>query len=358
MQDMPGAVKRIRGTLAAVLLLVGTAPAVAGPVDDTPVLSLPTAIGAVDYTPGRGLRVGDTGLTIGGYTNLNVTRDEGGPARFSFDDLSFFVTWDPIARLHLFSELEFEDLVDIDDHGRQDTTDRRFTAERLYGDFTLADWLNLRIGKFLTPVGRWNVIHAQPLVWTTSRPLVTELPFDPHTTGAMLFGSLFPGAGALTYQLYGQFTDQFDAVPTFQPAERSGGARLEYERGDWSIGGSYLRFSDRPTGHWRHLTGVDGLWRRERFELMGEATYEEPTDGPGRQWGLYLQAVEEVFPRVYLVERYEHFEVSGSQAANLFVPGLAFKPVPYIVLKGEYLIADHRVEESPPGFKASFAILF
>src|SRR5689334_6982395 len=146
MQDMPGAVKRDgvtpRRALAAVLLLVATAATAAGPVDGTPVPSVPTPIGTVEYTPGRGLRAGDSGLTIGGYTNLNASRDEGGPGRFSLDDLSFFVTWDPIARFHLFSELEFEDLVDVDDHGRQDTTDRRFTAERLYGDVAAADWLN------------------------------------------------------------------------------------------------------------------------------------------------------------------------------------------------------------------------
>src|SRR5207244_8441115 len=120
---------------------------------------------------------------------------------------SLFFIWDPTKRLHLFSEL------DVVEQDEPSAPRRTFQTERLYGDLAALDWLNLRVGKFLTPVGRWNLIHARPLVWTTSRPLVTELPFDRFTTGAMLFGSRFPGTGTLTYSLYGQFTDQFDAEP-------------------------------------------------------------------------------------------------------------------------------------------------
>ncbi|TMB17121.1 MAG: hypothetical protein E6J71_15055, partial [Deltaproteobacteria bacterium] len=230
---------------------------------DAPVLSLPTHIGEVRYTPGRGLRVGDTGLTLGGYGALDLTRDDGGPATFTFEDLSLFFIWDPTKRLHLFSEL------DVVEQDEPDVARRTFQTERLYGDLAAFDWLNLRVGKFLTPVGRWNLIHARPLVWTTSRPLVTELPFDRFTTGAMLFGSRFPGTGTLTYSLYGQFTDQFDAEPEPQAVDRSVGGRLEYASlGGWSVGGSYLSFTD--AGRWRHLTGLDTLWQRGPLELMGE----------------------------------------------------------------------------------------
>lgn len=323
---------------------------------DVPRLSLPSPLGAVGYTPGRGVRVGETGVTLGGYTGLHLVRDEGGPATFSLEELSFFVIWDPTPRLHFFSELEFEDLIHVDDRGRR--RDPRFVTERLHGDVAVADWLTLRGGKFLTPVGRWNVIHAQPLVWTTSRPLVTELPFDPHTTGAMLFGTVFPRSGGLEYSLFGQFVDQLDPIPTPQPADRSGGGRLEYPTlGAWSVGASYLAFSE--AGRWHHLSGADTLWQRGRLELMGEFAWEEVSEGPGRQWGVYLQAVQELVPKVHLVARYEHFDqLRPRPEVNLVVLGLAYKPWPYVVLKGEYLIADHRAERSPPGVKTSLAILF
>ena len=265
MQDAVHAVKRaaIAVVVGLVLGLAPGAPARAGtdvpsPAagDGAPVLSLPSPVGPLTYTPGRGARLGDTNLTLGGYSNLNLTRDDGGPALLSLDDLSLFVIWDPHPRVHLFSELEFEDLVQVDDHGRGGTNNWSFNAERLFGDVTLTDELSVRVGKFLTPVGRWNVIHAQPLVWTTSRPLATLLPFDPHTTGAMLSGWIPSPGGGLTYAAYGQFADQFDPSVEPQLASRSGGARLEYTAwSGWSVGASYLAFSPDQPGRPRGCRG-------------------------------------------------------------------------------------------------------
>ena len=75
---------------------------------------------------------------------------------------------------------------------------------------------------------------------------------------------------------------------------------------------------------------------------MGEGVVEDGSGDLGWQWGFYLQPVLRVLPRTYLVGRYEHFDqrAPGSQV-NLFVSGVAFKPVPYVVLKAEYLFADH-----------------
>ena len=370
----PGCKFAHAAVLAAALLTVSlpTAPAAeaqAAPLQagrpETALLSLPSPIGPIAYTPGGGLRVGETGVTVGGYTNINLVRNEGGPANLKWDDVSLFTIWDPLPRFHLFSELEFEDIVQVDDHGRGGTVDHVFTVERLYGDVAASEYLNFRFGKFLTPVGRWNVIHAQPLVWTTSRPLATLLPFDPHVTGAMLFGTLLAQTSALTYAVYGQFLNEFERLPEEQQqAERSAGVRLEYGvREGWAFGASYQSFSHAR--HWAHLGGLDTVFRQGPVELMGEAIVEDTTDAGagatdlGQEWGLYLQTVLQVRPTFFLVGRYEHFDQRAPQpAVNLVVLGVAYKPAAFMILKAEYLIADRRAEESPPGFKSSLAILF
>ena len=353
------AVALVIGSSTAALPDEPPVPAPPAPeVPGAPLLARDTPLGELVYAPGRGLRVGDTGLHLGGYGNLNLLRPEGGPARFGMDDLSLFVTWEPVARVQLFSELEVEDLFEVYDTGAGGTHEADFTAERLYADVAGTDWLNLRVGKFLTPVGRWNLIHAQPLTWTSSRPLATELPFDPHTTGAMVFGAVYPTHGTLAYTLYGQAVNQFEAVTVPQPQQRSGGARLEYiDRLDWSVGASYLAAENH--GIWRQLGGVDGLWRADRVEVMGEATVEQGDAPTLDQWGLYLQGVVETWPRVFLVGRYEHYAwQTGPRDVNMFVAGVAYKPMPWLVLKTEYLAADHRAEQEPPGYRASIAVLF
>ncbi len=346
------------------MVLSACVAAVAEPPDRTlgyaedAVCALPSPVGPLTYMPGRGLRVGETRLTLGGYSNVNLVRDEGGPATLKWDDLSLFVIWDPAARLHLFSELEFENILQVDDHGRGGTADNVFTTERLYADLVGSEQLNLRLGKFLTPVGRWNVIHAQPLVWTTSRPLATLLPFDPHVTGAMLFGALAPRQSNITYSVYGQFVNELDRPAESPRADHSAGLRLEYAgRGEWALGSSYLAFTQAD--HWQHLGGIDGVLRQGPLELMGEAVVEDASGGLASQWGFYLQTVLQVLSPLYLVGRYEHFDQRAPDPeVNLVVVGLAYKPVSFAVFKVEYLAADHRAEASPPGFKSSAAVLF
>lgn len=321
-------------------------------------VELPSPIGALRYTPGRGLRLGETGVTLGGYSNVHLVRDEGGPAALCLDEFSLFTIWDPTPRFRVFSELEFENLVSVDDQGHGGTAEHSFHVERLYGDLTISDQFHLRTGKFLTPVGRWNPIHAEPLVWTTSRPLATLLPFDQRTMGAMLFGSVFPATGRVAYALFGQFMNQFERVEQAQSADRSAGARVAYTTDSgWSVGHSLVAFSQ--AGDWHHLAGLDTLWQRQPFEVMGELAFE---DGPHRgdhQWGLYLQSAVEIHPRVFLVGRYEHYDQPTSQPeVNLFVAGMAYKPLPYAILKAEYVAADHPADASRPGFLTSFGLLF
>lgn len=319
---------------------------------ETAVFRYDSPLGEMTYTPSRGLRIDDLGLTLGGYSNTILSRDEGKGAALELDDVSLFVIVDPAPRLHLFSEIEYADAVVIGEKERQDET---LSVERLYADVHVDDAVNLKAGSFLTPVGRWNVIHAAPLVWTTSRPLTTEA-FDPNLTGVMLFGSLFPKGRTLTYYLFDQFAPPTEHAE-FEPADHSLGGRLELApHPAWSIGTSYL--AARRDGEWRQLVGLDLLWTGGLVEVMGETVFADG-GGVGAAWGGYLQAVRSLTQRLSVVGRYEHFAAARQgPAADLVSLGLAFCPAPGVVLKAEYLLAARSAPETEPGFKASVAALF
>ncbi len=312
--------------------------------------------GSLSYIPGRGLHIGTTGLVLGGYSSVDLIRDEGAPARLTLADLSLFVMFQLSERFSFFSELEYENLFSIDTNGDAGSPDERFVAERLYVDFSFNDRLEVRVGKFLTPVGRWNVIHAQPLVWTTSRPLVTEVPFDKNTTGVMLSGNLFDGR--VGYDLFGQFTDQLQAAPHATRAESSGGARLTLDIvPGLSLGGTYLAFRSRD--EWFHLVGLDAMWQSGPLEWMTEMTFDEGAGPSGSQWGAYTQLAARILPRIYAVGRYEHFAARGaSRRLNQVVLGGAFRLRPYAIFKVEYQILDHSSPLTRAGFRSSFALLF
>ena len=87
------------GRAAGASLLAGllvVAPRSAAASEDTPeragteVFHLDTALGRLDYHAGRGLRLGNTGLTIGGFAIMNAERLEGGESRGDLEGPSRF----------------------------------------------------------------------------------------------------------------------------------------------------------------------------------------------------------------------------------------------------------------------------
>jgi hypothetical protein len=343
------------------VLRAADAPAVLSP-EGPEVFGFGSPVGRIDYRAGRGLHVGDTGLTLGGFATLEAERLEGGDSRGAIDALSFFVFYDPVAWLHFFSQIDVDGLASVESGREGVRSHPTATLERLYVDLGRHDAANLRVGKFLTPFGRWNQVLADPLLWTTSEPLIVEQVFDENVTGAMVWGNLFPGGQALTYDLYGTFFDAIQPDEEEPPAPPNCGGRLEWTSGGGSsIGASYFA-SERPHGGaWNHLGGVDGLWRpHERVELSGEALFGEGSQEDGFQWGLYAQAVVETLPTLYAVGRYEHYDppASGRRRVDTFDLGLTWVPKYYLRLKVDYLFADHLDELSAPGLRASFSVLF
>ncbi|TAN49615.1 MAG: hypothetical protein EPN21_11295 [Methylococcaceae bacterium] len=315
------------------------------------------------YHLGRGFPVANTGLTLGGYTNLEVVAPHGGGAHFELSDLSLFLTWQAGERWRFFSEVELENGLEVAEEQGFTTGEASLRLERLYGDYSFAEALNVRLGKYLTPVSRWNLIHADPLVWTTSRPVVTERIFSQHATGAMLFGDTPLLGHELEYQLFTSVLDDPAPRPRDADFDKAYGLRAAYgDPGHSQLGFSYTDIrSNYPFVPEYHLFGMDGFWSRERYELSGEFFYRR-ADGkiPTQDvWGLYAQAVFPLSQRLYFIARQEVYQGEFSdQPAQLWIGGLAYKPVPPVVFKLEYGDGLHKTPETPVGFAASISVLF
>jgi len=353
--------------LAAVLtcfVCVVPASVFASTAPGPPALSEPSAPltvaappGGVRYTPGRGLQLEKLGLSVGGFTKVELDRFESTPARLGLDDLNFILVLNRFERFRVLSELGLNDLAMIQGNG-DSGSGASFNLVRLFGDVYFSDLFKFRLGTFLTPVGRWNVINAPPLTWTASQPLITnQAAFDPTTTGAMLFGSMNAGQGRLGYSVFARLVKPVKEEPEFKPADNSAGGRVDYSLAPGrGVGATYL--ASQRAGRWTHLGGLDGEWRLGRTEFLGEFLFE---DGPRveSQWGVYLQSAVPVWREIYLLGRYEHYAArSPSPEVNLFTAGLAYRPFSFMTLEIEYLFADQASADEPPGFRSSFSTLF
>jgi hypothetical protein len=326
---------------------------------EEPVFSLDGPFGPIEYRAGRGLHLGHTGLNIGGFSTVEVEREEGEPGIFAFDSINFLILFEPVSFIRGFAEIEVGDLAMWETNSDDVKSDPEFNIERLYGDLIFNDALNLRTGKFQTPIGRWNMVRAEPLTWTATEPVVVEVGFDEHQTGGALFGSVYPGSNTLNYWLYGQYVDPLDPEPDSMNVDRSVGGRVEYgdSLGNLSVGSSFLASELR--NEWNYLGGLDAQWRIGHLELMSEFTISEGHIEDRDFWDVYLQGVYEVFPNFYLVARYEHFDPPGSgEDADLADLGFNWVPVPWLRFKADYRVSTHETEAVGRGLKVAFSVLF
>lgn len=136
-------------------------------------------------------------IAIGGYAETMVRSEweEGIHENVSFEARRFNIfLFSAIASgIKLTSELEFE-------HGTEG-----IKLETALIDVEFAEWLNLRGGILLSPLGKFNLAHDSPRNELTDRPLVSTriIPSTLSEAGFGFFGSFYPHEQhRLTYELY------------------------------------------------------------------------------------------------------------------------------------------------------------
>ena len=313
------------------------------------------------YQLGQGYRLGDSGLTLGGYSTVSAEKLRDEPTRTALDDLSLFVWWDSEGRWKFFSELDYENVL-AHPSRRHDGEGIYLALERLYFDYAWSDALNFRIGKFLTPIGRWNLIHATPLVWTTSRPLITGQTFPTNVTGLMVTGTLSVLDRGIDYAVYASNGREIRPNPAIDPFyEVIGGhlgASLSVES---QLGVSLATYEQKQNRDERkRLVGLDYVWSRQRYEISAEGVYRFSDNG--NRWdekGAFLQAVAPLSEKLYAVGRYELFRRAGqAEVTQLWVGGLNYRIDRAIVLKAEWIGSKHNTINAPQGLMSSLSVLF
>ncbi len=333
----------------------------------------------LDYHWGRGLNLPALNLNIGGYFKASYVREELSPDKFSVNDLSVFITWSPFDRLRFFAEVEQHNWLSNEGVSRFNET---LSVERLFVDVLLSESSTLRFGKYLTPVGRWNVIHSAPLVWTTNRPVLTDdRSYAPRANGVLLTHSHLVNEHNLDITLYlDDSTDLEIKSRNNIVFDRAAGARVNYELTEHlQIGSSYLAYQklsdmaladlnspdDAPLP-WHHLIGIDALWQHNGYEVLFESHYHL-RDDPKHildEKSLFIQGVAPLVAQVSAVARYEYFNSSifrpllQDTVAHIGVTGLAWRPFLPMVLKAEYRFGSGNQIIAPSGFYLSIATFY
>ncbi len=315
----------------------------------------------------RGISALGGNLLIGGYIaagielldeSADTVRGDNTHTRQAvLDDLSMFLTYEMTADLSMFVEAELEDSLFLDEDGLE-IGSQLFSLERFYLEYEPNQYLRLRAGKLLTPVGIWNQIHAAPLVWTSSRPLTTELFYDTGTTGVQADTRWHSGRLDFALSAFGQATEQLDETHGPQRQGQAFGTRMQIggeER--WYFGTSYLHFKDRSEGRWETTVGSDFLLITDRWEFSSEFAFNRPDGAAAATWGAYAQAVFNAGHGFHPVLRYEYVDMDGISGSPL-VFGVAYRGSGGSVWKLEGRVGAEDLGTGGNGILASWAKLY
>lgn len=315
------------------------------------------------YELGNGLKLGDSGFTLGGYGSIEYSGLRSTQDTLAISHASLFVWWQSQSLpLQFFSEIDsqYQFANKLPDQGGGD---RAISLERMYFDYSFNDEMTIRAGKYLTPFGRWNLIHADPLVWTTSRPQLTENLFAENVSGVMAHGNVaWFGSQSVDYNLFGSAGGDLHQTRAQDDFKQALGGHLNTFVSPYTqLGLSYIGFTlPNDIGNHFQLFGVDLLWKRNDHEIMAEyATRLSSKSGDRKATGAYLQGVLPLWNKIYGVVRLETMhDPAASISSNQCIIGLNFRQSRAVSYKIEYQQNIKHSDVRPQGILSSISLLF
>lgn len=299
---------------------------------------------------------------VGGFSSAGITLHRDAEAEAAINELSLLITWNNLDRLSFFSELEIERPLAWNDSERFSREEGKLDLERLYFDYNLTEKLNFRIGRFLTPNSRWNLLRAPPLVWTSSRPLATSRLFPIATNGITLHGTLPFGNKALEYKLFTELLEDQKQDNNELLFEHVRGARFSI-KSDSDIGISLLSFSERDTfdgisGASYRMLGLDFVTKLNGTEISGEVFQRITSKGKEGGSGAYIQTAVPIKDNWYWITRLESLNRPNEGSFERWLIGATLRVKPTQLLKFEFTGGSGDQPEAPRGFTASYALFF
>jgi hypothetical protein len=350
----------------------------------------------------------DQGLSIGGYGEFNfnalVDDKQGNKSEFDFLRFVLYVGYKYNDWIVLNSEIEFE-------HATSGSTvsssDGSVSVEFATLDFLLHPMANARAGMVLVPVGFINEIHEPPFFFGNARPEVERqiLPATWRSNGFGLFGELLPGLEYRTYGVTSLNAEGFGASG-IRGGRQNGNretaedwswvGRLDYAFIPGSLVGASAYIGDQGQDseydgqeraaflqlyevhaqaqmygfHWRALAAVTDVDDARALSVERGQTIADV------MWGWYTEIAYDVMPWIdddttqYLAPwfRYSKIDTQDSvprgftpdktQDRDIFEVGLAYKPIPQVVLKLDYRNQDNAAGTDPDEVRIGAGFVF
>lgn len=300
-------------------------------------------------------------VTIDGYADgeFIMTDKEGESNRFRIHHLSLFFKKQITERWRLFTEVEFEDAPKLEGDGTSMTeTEGKIFIEVFTIEYSLNQYLNFRLGRYLTPGGIWNLEYT-PFVTTQERPQHIRKIFPQLNDGLQLLGTA-TAAGVVTDYIVYVGNGSGNTGHGDKNEDKALGARLKFKfplLATTELGASGYREKDNSDEK-RTAYGLDLKLQWKAFTLQGEyatAFFEPVGGGDYDRTGYYGQFIYGLYSLDFIY-RYDWYEADSTVNNEKIINTLAlnYHFTPEVVGKIEHHFIDP--ENDPNYNKTIFSV--
>lgn len=295
---------------------------------------------ADEYKLGHGYKV-DNALNMGAYFSVDYTNGKS-IDRFRLDDMAVLAYGNLPSNFSYLAEFEAAPFY-VKDY-KQGTSQTNTTPhkERMYLNYFYSDMFNFRLGKFITPIGYWNLEPINVLRDTSSNPLYSEKMFPKFVTGVETYGYLDEDE-QIQYHFFLQSTDDIDKNYINIQNDFFLGASLGYEVSDEIEVGNSVGYYE--TYERKDVSFVEANAKYENYPFLVQTEWaytnvqNNVLHSNAYQIGGYLQGMYNLNPKNALVSRYEYFKDTQKNVMSknhIYVIGYSYRPFYAVSIKGEY----------------------
>lgn len=309
-----------------------------------------------EYTFGEGVQIGSLPLYVGGYisTDIEVKEYEN---RYRLDDIAVLL-YGGYSKFSYLAEFEFKDFytyIDTKDTSYSEQ-DRSIHTERLYFDYNHDENFALRLGKYNSNIGFWNLLPINVLRETTSSPKSTYLIFPKFTTGVdASYNSYSDGVFSINTTLQNNKSID-DGYNNYNIDEHYAlGVAYEFDEYTLKLNGGYFHSYDEDISEYYYML-LSGRYESEKVQVLAEFGSQRDNGNFSTKYAGYVQGVYRFTEKHIGIMRIESFQdVRNDKQDNMAIFGYTYRPLYPIAFKGEYQF--HKVDDDNV-FLFSFSVLF
>ena len=306
-----------------------------------------------DYVLGEGYQVGDLPIYVGGYFSLDYQKKDERD-RFRVDDIAFLSYGGTNTFSYMF-ELEFKELyVKTDDNGVKTTTkNEKLYVERMYVDYNINDNYQLRLGKYNSPIGFWNLMPINVLRETSSSPLVIDVIFPKFTTGIDVGYNSFED-GEIKVDLIFQDNSTIDDEYNNYDVVKHYGVGISYELDNYTFKANLGYFANRNKDDYTYAL-LSARYEDDNYQFLAEVGAQRSEYNEHNYAG-YVQGLYRFSEQHIGIIRLESFEIERQNLDDaIAIFGYTYRPLYPIALKSEYQL--HTINDENQ-FIFSLSVLF